>query len=85
MSPQPVPLEEMYRRIDKLAELGTTLVTISGGETAAPSATGRHHPPHPQHGIIAGLITNGYLLTAATHPSNSMTLGSTTCRSPSTT
>ncbi|MGH9565798.1 MAG: radical SAM protein [Candidatus Angelobacter sp.] len=60
---QPVPLEEMYRRIDKLAELGTTLVTISGGETLL----------HPQlddiirrirsHGILAGLITNGYLLT----------------------
>ncbi|HET9184200.1 MAG TPA: radical SAM protein [Candidatus Angelobacter sp.] len=60
---QPVPLEEMYRRIDKLAALGTTLITISGGETLL----------HPQlddiirrirsHGIIAGLITNGYLLT----------------------
>src|SRR5262245_50176421 len=59
----PVPLEEMYRRIDKLAALGTTLVTISGGETLL----------HPQlddiirrirsHGMIAGLITNGYLLT----------------------
>ncbi|HEY2498161.1 MAG TPA: radical SAM protein [Candidatus Angelobacter sp.] len=59
----PVPLEEMYRRIDKLAALGTTLITISGGETLL----------HPQldeiirrirsHGIIAGLITNGYLLT----------------------
>jgi MoaA/NifB/PqqE/SkfB family radical SAM enzyme len=59
----PVPLEEMYRRIDKLAALGATLITISGGETLL----------HPQlddvisrirsHGIIAGLITNGYLLT----------------------
>src|ERR1700756_1651415 len=59
----PVPLEEMYRRIDKLAALGTTLITISGGETLL----------HPQlddiirrirsHGIISGLITNGYLLT----------------------
>jgi MoaA/NifB/PqqE/SkfB family radical SAM enzyme len=58
----PVPLEEMYRRIDKLAELGTTLIVISGGEPLL----------HPQlddiilrirsHGMIAGLITNGYLL-----------------------
>jgi MoaA/NifB/PqqE/SkfB family radical SAM enzyme len=50
--------------VDKLGELGATLVTISGGETLL----------HPQldgiiarirsHGIIAGLITNGYLLTA---------------------
>jgi MoaA/NifB/PqqE/SkfB family radical SAM enzyme len=60
----PVSLEEMYRRVDKLGALGATLVTISGGETLL----------HPQldeiiarirsHGIIAGLITNGYLLTA---------------------
>jgi MoaA/NifB/PqqE/SkfB family radical SAM enzyme len=60
---QPVPLEEMFRRIDKLASLGATLITISGGETLL----------HPQlddiirrirsHGMIAGLITNGYLLT----------------------
>ncbi|HEV2988804.1 MAG TPA: radical SAM protein [Candidatus Angelobacter sp.] len=60
----PVALEEMYRRVDKLGELGATLVTISGGETLL----------HPQlddiiarirsHGMIAGLITNGYLLTA---------------------
>jgi MoaA/NifB/PqqE/SkfB family radical SAM enzyme len=59
----PVPLEEMQQRIDKLAELGTTLIVISGGETLL----------HPQlddiirhirsRGIIAALITNGYLLT----------------------
>src|SRR5215470_17139335 len=59
----PVPIDEMYRRIDKLAQLGTTLITISGGETLL----------HPQlddiirrirsHGILTGLITNGYLLT----------------------
>src|SRR5215470_9666497 len=28
----PVPLSEMLRRIDLLAELGTTIITISGGE-----------------------------------------------------
>src|SRR5579871_1963367 len=28
----PVPLEEMLRRIDLLAGLGTTVITISGGE-----------------------------------------------------
>lgn len=61
---QPVPLETMFRRIDKLAELGTTVVTISGGEPLM-------HPELDQiinrirhHGMIAGLITNGYLLTA---------------------
>ena len=60
----PVPIEEMYRRIDKLGELGTSVVTISGGEPLM----------HPElddvirriraNGVIAGLITNGYLLVA---------------------
>jgi MoaA/NifB/PqqE/SkfB family radical SAM enzyme len=61
---KPVPLETMFQRIDKLASLGTTIVCISGGEPLL----------HPQlddiirrvrkHGVIAGMITNGYLLTA---------------------
>jgi MoaA/NifB/PqqE/SkfB family radical SAM enzyme len=61
---KPVPIEEMYRRIDKLGALGTSVVTISGGEPLM----------HPElddvirriraNGIIAGLITNGYLLVA---------------------
>jgi MoaA/NifB/PqqE/SkfB family radical SAM enzyme len=60
----PVPTEEMCRRIDKLGSLGTAVVTISGGEPLL----------HPElddvirriraHGMIAGLITNGYLLVA---------------------
>jgi len=29
---KPVPVEDMYRRIDKLGALGTSVVTISGGE-----------------------------------------------------
>src|SRR6476659_6258344 len=29
---KPVPLEEMYKRLDKLAALGTTAIIISGGE-----------------------------------------------------
>jgi len=29
---KPVPIEEMYRRVDKLGALGTSVVTISGGE-----------------------------------------------------
>ena len=61
---KPVPLEEMHRRIDKLGALGTSVVTISGGEPLM----------HPElddvirriraNGMIAGLITNGYLLVA---------------------
>ncbi len=61
---KPVPLAEMFQRIDKLAALGTTIITISGGEPLL-------HPELDEiihrirlHGMIAGLITNGYLLTA---------------------
>ncbi|MDQ3653357.1 MAG: radical SAM protein [Acidobacteriota bacterium] len=59
----PVPLEEMIRRLDKLADLGTSVITISGGEPLM----------HPQlddiirhirrRGMIAGLISNGYYMT----------------------
>jgi MoaA/NifB/PqqE/SkfB family radical SAM enzyme len=61
---KPVPLETMKERIDHLHRLGTTIVTISGGEPLL----------HPElddliryirkQGIITGMITNGYLLTA---------------------
>src|SRR5437763_13523519 len=61
---KPVPMEDMYRRSDKLGALGTSVVTISGGEPLL----------HPQlddvirriraNDMVAGLITNGYLLVA---------------------
>src|SRR5947199_787673 len=60
----PVPLDTMFERIDKLGSLGTSIVTISGGEPLL----------HPElddiirriraNGAIAGMITNGYLLVA---------------------
>jgi MoaA/NifB/PqqE/SkfB family radical SAM enzyme len=59
---EPVPVDEMLRRIDELARLGTSIITISGGEPLT-------HPDLDQviarirkHGSIAGMITNGYLL-----------------------
>jgi len=59
---KPVPTEVMFQRVEKLAALGTAVVTISGGEPLL-------HPELDQiigrirrHGIIAGMITNGYLL-----------------------
>lgn len=61
---KPVSLETMLARVDRLASLGTTVVTLSGGEPLlhpdldAIIARLRHH------GIVAGLITNGYLLNA---------------------
>src|SRR5579875_3565477 len=59
---KPVPIDEMLRRIDHLARLGTSIITISGGEPLL-------HPELDQiiarirhHGKMAGMITNGYLL-----------------------
>src|SRR6185436_1313458 len=59
----PVPFEIMKRRLDRLASFGTAAITISGGEPML----------HPQifdiirhirsHGMIAGLISNGYYMT----------------------
>ena len=59
----PVPLEVMQKRLDKLAALGTSVITISGGEPMM----------HPQlddiirhirrRKMIAGLISNGYYMT----------------------
>ncbi len=61
---KPVPLEVMKARIDHLAKLGTNIVTISGGEPLLHPDLDeiiRHMRKYP---IIAGMITNGYLLTA---------------------
>ncbi len=61
---KPVPLEEMYRRIDKLAALGTTIITISGGEPLLHPELDDIIRRIRRHRMLAGLITNGYLLTA---------------------
>jgi MoaA/NifB/PqqE/SkfB family radical SAM enzyme len=60
---KPVPTAEIVRRIDRLAHLGTGIVTLSGGEPLL----------HPElddiirrirdKGMIATLISNGYLLS----------------------
>ena len=59
---KPVPIATMIERVDHLARLGASLITISGGEPLL-------HPELDQiiarirhHGAIAGMITNGYLL-----------------------
>jgi MoaA/NifB/PqqE/SkfB family radical SAM enzyme len=60
----PVPTPEMLRRIDLLAQLGTTIITISGGEPLLHPELDEIIRRIRQNGIIATLITNGYLLTA---------------------
>ena len=59
----PVLLETMVSRIKRLGELGTTVITISGGEPLLhPNLDDIIHEIR-QQGSIATLITNGYLLT----------------------
>lgn len=62
-SSNPVPLDLMKQRLNKLAALGTSVITISGGEPLM-------HPDLDEiirhiraHGMIAGLISNGYYMT----------------------
>jgi MoaA/NifB/PqqE/SkfB family radical SAM enzyme len=59
---KPVPPDEMFRRIDKLGALGTSVVTISGGEPLLHPELDDVIARIRQNGMIAGLITNGYLL-----------------------
>jgi MoaA/NifB/PqqE/SkfB family radical SAM enzyme len=61
---KPVPLETVCQRLDLLAALGTTIVTISGGEPLLHPGLDRIIAHIRRHRMIAGMITNGYLLTA---------------------
>jgi MoaA/NifB/PqqE/SkfB family radical SAM enzyme len=60
---KPVATEEMFRRIDRLASLGTTIITVSGGEPLLHPDLVKIISHIRSRGAIAGLITNGYLLT----------------------
>ena len=60
----PVPLAQMRRRVDLLAGLGTTIITISGGEPMLHPELDEIIRHIRRRGAIATLITNGYLLTA---------------------
>ncbi len=59
---KPVPAEVMFRRVDKLGELGTSVITISGGEPLLHPELDQIIGRIRQHGAVAGMITNGYLL-----------------------
>ena len=59
---KPVATEEMFRRIDRLGEMGTAIVTISGGEPLLHPELDEIIGRIRKNGIIAGMITNGYLL-----------------------
>ncbi|HEX3876566.1 MAG TPA: radical SAM protein [Bryobacteraceae bacterium] len=63
-SSKPVPLETMYQRLDHLADLGTNIITISGGEPLLHPELDQIVARIRRRGMIAGMITNGYLLVA---------------------
>ncbi len=59
---EPEPIAAMLDRIDHLARLGTSIITISGGEPLTHPDLDRVIARIRHHGRIAGMITNGYLL-----------------------
>jgi len=61
---KPVPTEEMFRRIDRLGAMGTAAVTISGGEPLLHPDLDAIIARIRKNGMLAGMITNGYLLVA---------------------
>src|SRR3984893_3627321 len=60
---KPVPLEEMKRRLDFLADMGTSVITISGGEPLMHPELEEVIRHIRRRGMIAGMITNGFLLS----------------------
>ena len=58
----PVDIAEMKRRIDHLGRLGTSVITISGGEPLLHPDLDDVIRQIRKTGAIAGMITNGYLL-----------------------
>ncbi len=59
----PVPVEVMHKRIDKLSELGTTAVIVSGGEPLLHPGLEQIITRIRRHGMLSALISNCYLMT----------------------
>ena len=60
---QPVPVDTLLGRVDRLASLGTSIVTLTGGEPLLHPDLDRVIARIRRRGIVATVITNGYLLT----------------------
>ena len=58
----PVPKDVMIHRINKLADLGTSILTLSGGEPLLHPDLDDIIAAMRARGVLAGMITNGYLL-----------------------
>ena len=60
---KPVPLQEMADRLSILAGMGTSIITISGGEPLMHPELEEIIRHIRKHKMIAGMITNGFLLS----------------------
>src|SRR5262245_37739688 len=61
-SSPPVPTAILLKRVDLLADLGTTAVTLSGGEPLMHPDLEKVISRIRERGMLAGLISNGYLM-----------------------
>ncbi|HEY1760638.1 MAG TPA: radical SAM protein [Bryobacteraceae bacterium] len=60
---KPVPTDVMVKRINRLADLGTGVITLSGGEPLLHPELDEIIAAIRRRGVLAAMITNGYLLT----------------------
>ena len=60
---EPVPLDTMLTRLDRLAALGSSVVAMSGGEPMMHPDLDTILQAVRRRGMMAGLITNGYFLS----------------------
>ena len=59
---KPVPTDVMIKRINRLADLGTGVITLSGGEPLLHPELDEIISAIRRRGVMAAMITNGYLL-----------------------
>jgi MoaA/NifB/PqqE/SkfB family radical SAM enzyme len=59
---KPVPTDVVISRINKLADLGTSIITLSGGEPLLHPDLDDIIAAMRRRRVMAGMITNGYLL-----------------------
>ncbi len=59
---KPVPTDTIISRINKLADLGTSIITLSGGEPLLHPDLDDIIAAMRRRGVLACMITNGYLL-----------------------
>ncbi len=60
---KPVPVEKVNRWTDQLAKLGTSVITISGGEPLMHPRLEAIIAHIRKRGMLTGLISNGYLMS----------------------